>query len=53
MTRPIIRVHDISTNEVIDREMTESEFEKFTNSNIEVPSYHAEIAAKSTQPGDN
>jgi hypothetical protein len=26
MTNPIIRIHDLETNEVIDREMTEAEF---------------------------
>ena len=26
MTRPIIRIHNIETNEVIDREMTEAEY---------------------------
>jgi hypothetical protein len=26
MTKPIIRIHDISTNQVIDREMTDAEF---------------------------
>jgi hypothetical protein len=26
MTRPIIRIHDLDTNEVIDREMTAAEF---------------------------
>ena len=29
MTRPIIRIHDISTDEVIDREMTEEEFVEY------------------------
>lgn len=29
MTKPIIRIHDIETNEVIDREMTDAEFEAF------------------------
>lgn len=28
MTRPIIRIHDIETNEVIDREMTVAEFKE-------------------------
>jgi hypothetical protein len=28
MTRPMIQIHDISTNEVIDREMTDAEFEQ-------------------------
>jgi hypothetical protein len=26
MTKPIIRIHDTATNEVIDREMTDAEF---------------------------
>jgi len=26
MTRPIIRIHDLSTDEVIDREMNDAEF---------------------------
>lgn len=26
MTKPIIRIHDVSTNEIIDREMTNDEF---------------------------
>jgi hypothetical protein len=26
MTRPIIRIHDLTTNEIIDREMTDEEF---------------------------
>jgi len=34
MTNPMIRIHDLKTNEVIDREMTKEEFEEFQN-----PSY--------------
>ncbi len=26
MTKPMIRIHDLSTNEIIDREMTDDEF---------------------------
>jgi hypothetical protein len=26
LTRPIVRIHDLATNEVIDREMTEAEY---------------------------
>ncbi len=26
MTRPIVRIHDLSTDEVIDREMNDAEF---------------------------
>lgn len=29
MSKPIIRIHNIETNEIIDREMTEEEFIKF------------------------
>ena len=29
MSNPIIRIHDIQTNEVIDREMTDEEFEAY------------------------
>ncbi len=31
MTKPIIRIHDTETNEVIDREMTDAEFAEYTN----------------------
>jgi hypothetical protein len=27
MTKPMIRIHDIATDEIIDREMTDAEFE--------------------------
>jgi hypothetical protein len=29
MSRPMIRIHDISTNEIIDREMNDEEFEVY------------------------
>jgi hypothetical protein len=29
MSKPIIRIHDVTTNEIIDREMTDSEFEVY------------------------
>lgn len=29
MTRPMIRIHDVTTDEIIDREMTEAEFEAY------------------------
>ncbi len=30
MSRPFIRIHDITTNEIIDREMTLKEFEEYS-----------------------
>lgn len=29
MSNPIIRIHDLETNEIIDREMTKAEFEEY------------------------
>jgi hypothetical protein len=29
MTKPTIRIHDLSTNEIIDREMTAAEFKAY------------------------
>ena len=29
MTRPMVRIHDLSTNEVIDREMNDAEFTQY------------------------
>lgn len=31
MTKPIIREHNIETNEIIDREMTDAEFAQYEN----------------------
>jgi hypothetical protein len=29
MTKPMVRIHDIATNEIIDREMTDEEFTQY------------------------
>lgn len=29
MTKPIIRIHDVLTNEIVDREMTDAEFSQY------------------------
>ena len=39
MTKPIIRIHDTSTDEIVDREMNDAEFAL----------YEAEQAAQATQ----
>lgn len=31
MKKPMIRIHDMETDEVIDREMTEAEYAEFLN----------------------
>ena len=38
MSNPMIRIHDLATNEIIDREMTTAEFAE----------YEAEVAAQAT-----
>jgi hypothetical protein len=30
-TRPTVRIHDLSTNEIIDREMNDAEYEQYLN----------------------
>ena len=29
MTKPMVRIHDLATNEIIDREMTDEEFSDY------------------------
>ena len=43
MTKPMIRIHDVTTDEVIDREMTDAEFEIYQ---AEQAIYAAEAAAR-------
>ena len=50
MTKPMIRIHDLATNEIIDREMTDDEYalylaEKQEN-NIKLAEQAAKDAAK-------
>jgi len=35
MTKPLIRIHDIATDEIIDREMTDAEFAQFQADQME------------------
>jgi hypothetical protein len=34
MANPMIRIHDISTNEIVDREMTDAEYEAYLNPKV-------------------
>ncbi len=50
MTKPIIRIHDTETNEVIDREMTDAEFAEYTSeSNATAERLATEAAEKAAK----
>lgn len=44
-TRPTVRIHDIETNQVIDREMTDEEFVQYQAEELAAANEKAEIAA--------
>jgi hypothetical protein len=46
MTNPIIRIHDAATGEVLDREMTESEFETYQAEQSKIQAEKVAIAQK-------
>ena len=48
MSRPMIRIHDVLTNEVIDREMNDTEFAKYEASLASQATAQAEADAKAT-----
>ena len=48
MSRPIIRIHNIETNEVIDREMTAAEFKIYEAEQVANALAQAEAEAKAT-----
>jgi hypothetical protein len=47
-TRPMIRIHDLETNEVIDREMTDAEFTQYEADQLAQAEVKAEEEAKAT-----
>jgi hypothetical protein len=47
-TRPMVRIHDLSTNEVIDREMNDAEFEQYEADKAAQATEQAEAKAKAT-----
>ena len=49
MSRPMIRIHNVQTNEVIDREMNDQEFAAFEADQAAEAAAQAEIAAKAAQ----
>jgi hypothetical protein len=49
MTKPMIRIHNISTNEVIDRQMNNEEFAQYEADQAAAAERIAAIAAKAEQ----
>lgn len=45
-TRPVIRIHDLETNEVIDREMNDTEFAQYEADQAALAAKEAEATAK-------
>jgi hypothetical protein len=48
MSRPIIRIHNVETDEVIDREMNDQEFAAYEADQAAQASERAEAEAKAT-----
>ena len=46
MSRPLIRIHNVETNEVIDREMNDAEFAQYEADKEAEAQYKAEAATK-------
>ena len=49
MSRPIIRIHNVETNEVIDREMNDQEFAAYEAEQAAEAARQAEAEAKAAQ----
>ena len=47
-TKPMVRIHDLATDEVIDREMTEAEYVQHVANKAAQAIAQAEVAAKET-----
>jgi hypothetical protein len=45
-TRPTVRIHDLATDEVIDREMTDDEFSQYQASQAASAEREAEVKSK-------
>jgi hypothetical protein len=48
MSKPIIRIHDLATGEVVDREMTDAEFAQAKKDDKNAAIIEAEAEAKAT-----
>jgi hypothetical protein len=47
-TKPMVRIHDLALNEIIDREMTDAEFKVYELQQIADVNAQAEAEAKAT-----
>lgn len=48
MTKPMIRIHNTETNEIVDREMTNAEFAQYQIDQAEYQAAATEAEAKAT-----
>jgi hypothetical protein len=48
-TRPMVRIHDLATDEVIDREMNDTEFAQYEAEQAEYETKQAEAKAKAAE----
>jgi hypothetical protein len=48
MTKPTIRIHDLATNKIVDREMTDAEFTAYEANQAAQAQVEAEAQAKAT-----
>jgi len=48
-SRPMVRIHDLETNEVIDREMNDEEFAQWEADQAAQAALQAEVDAKAAQ----
>jgi hypothetical protein len=49
MTKPMVRIHNTETDEVIDREMTDAELNQYQADNERLTAEKIEAEAKATQ----
>ncbi len=49
ITKPMVRIHDLETNEIIDREMNDAEFAQYEVEQVAEATRQAEAEAKAAQ----
>ena len=52
MTKPMVRIHDLETNEIVDREMTNAEFAVYKADQEKWAAKKAEAEAKTQSKAD-